>query len=44
MFLIWKYKKSQKIQCSQRFLPNPHKHWIFLNSGLDGSRTLIQKL
>jgi len=35
LFLIWEYKKPQKIQCSQRFLPNPHKHWIFLNSGAD---------
>ena len=39
----WKYKKQKKIRCSQRFLPKPHKHWIFLNSGLDGSRTRVQK-
>ena len=31
----WKYKKQKKIRCSQRFLPKPHKHRIFLICGAD---------
>ena len=41
-FLHKTLKKAEKIQRFQRFLANPHKRWIFLKSGLDGSRTRVR--